>query len=239
MQFFKKLHSKFKHGLSTIYYQDVVRYEILKTRAFTETTSKAAEIHVLVSKHDWLNLVWALKSFYHYSERDYSLCIHDDGTLTLQQKDILSNHFPNSRLIEKTAADQRMLKLLQNHPRCLEFRKSNNLSPKVLDSIEYLESDRMVFFDSDLLFFDKPEKMLKRIEDRNYQLNSLNRDATKAYMDIVEPKLVKKLTGVNLQEKINSGLGLVHKKSIQLSWIEEFLGLPPLLGLAVPLAKLS
>jgi hypothetical protein len=26
--------------------------------------------------------MWTLKTFYHYSNRHYALCIHDDGTLT-------------------------------------------------------------------------------------------------------------------------------------------------------------
>ena len=74
--------SNYRHGLPTAYYRDVVRPRILRTPALTGTGSNVCEIHVLTSSGDWLNLICALKSFYHFSRRAYSLCIHDDGTLS-------------------------------------------------------------------------------------------------------------------------------------------------------------
>ncbi|RYX82792.1 hypothetical protein EON83_17655 [bacterium] len=215
---------KFKHGLRTAYYRDVVRPRILQTRPVTDTSDLSCEIHVLTSASDWLNLLWALKSFYHYSKRHYALCIHDDGSLTDDIRATLLKHFPQARLVKRADADQHAYERLENYPRSLEFRKKNLLAPKIFDFPAEAKSKRMLLLDSDVLFFAEPTTLLERIEDPNYQLNTVNRDAKEA--SLVDPKTVKQQTGVNCVECFNSGLGLIFIDSLRLDWIEEFLKIP-------------
>lgn len=222
------LKQKYEHGLGTAYWRDVVRPKILQTQAIVETDDPWCEIHVLTSAKDWLNLVWALKSFYVASRRRYALCIHDDGTLEAEQITALKQHFPNARFIDRSTADQRLFQELSHHPRCLEFRKTNQLSPKVFDFAAYLESDRMLLLDSDVLFFEEPTELLRRTEAPDYLLNSVNADVASAYT--VKSKTVLEHCNVQLIDCFNSGLGLIHKASLNLDWIEEFLGLPDVVG---------
>ena len=63
------LRTRLRHGLTTLYFRDVVRPRILRTPPVTGLDDTAAEIHVLTSADDWLNLVWTLKSFYAVSPR--------------------------------------------------------------------------------------------------------------------------------------------------------------------------
>ncbi|MEO1180564.1 MAG: hypothetical protein AAFX51_06850 [Cyanobacteria bacterium J06636_28] len=219
-----KVRQKYEHGLTVAHYRDTVRPRILKTRPIDNTVGTDCEIHVLTSAKDWLNLMWALKSFYWASNRHYALCIHDDGTLTSKHRDIFQHHFPKARVIERKIADDFVLAGLSNHPRCLEFRKNNHLAPKVFDFAAYLNSDRMLLLDSDILFFEEPTALLNRIENPQYQLNTVNGDTASAFT--VDPALVKKQCGFEMVERFNSGLGLIHKASINLDWIEEFLNLP-------------
>ncbi|HEY9698669.1 MAG TPA: hypothetical protein V6D10_15510 [Trichocoleus sp.] len=223
-----KVRQKYEHGLHTAYYRDSVRFRILDTKPITRNTNKTCEIHVLTYEKDWLNLIWALKTFYYYSNRHYALCIHDDGTLTADNRATLQHHFPDARIIDRENADRRVLASLKNYPRCLEFRKTNHLSPKVFDFREYLESERMLLLDSDVLFFSEPTALLQRIEDPDYQLNTVNGDVASAYT--IEPEVVKAKLGFDVLDRFNSGLGLIHKQSMRLDWIEEFLGLPDILG---------
>src|SRR5579872_3609402 len=90
-----KFRQTFKHGPAVAYYRDVVRPKILRTRPITGTSDNRCELHVLTSKQDWLNLIWALKSFYHASGRRYRLCIHEDGSLPQESLDHLRRHFPD------------------------------------------------------------------------------------------------------------------------------------------------
>jgi len=111
-----QLRQTFEHGVRTAYYRDIVRPRITATapvRGLKETT---CEIHVLTSSEDWLNLLWALKSFYWASKRRYALCIHDDGSLDDEHKATLREHFPEARLIERETADDRVLPSLDVYP---------------------------------------------------------------------------------------------------------------------------
>lgn len=223
-----QVRQKYQHGFQTAHYRDTVRFRILDTQPILNTTDRTCEIHVLTYEKDWLNLIWALKTFYHYSGRRYALCIHDDGTLTDDHRATLQHHFPDARVIDRPTADRHVLTTLANHPRCLEFRKTNHLSPKVFDFAAYLESDRMLLLDSDVLFFAEPTALLQRIEDPNYRLNSVNADVASAYT--VDPAIIQQQFGFELIERFNSGLGLIHKTSLNFDWIEEFLALPTILG---------
>ncbi|MEP7340415.1 MAG: hypothetical protein ABI977_21975 [Acidobacteriota bacterium] len=223
-----KLHQRFGHGLGTAYYRDIVRPRILKTPPVEGTTDSGCEIHALTYSKDWLNLIWTLKSFYAVSGRKYALCIHDDGSLDDAARGALRQHFPAARLILRAEADAKLAEVLRDYPRCLKFRNTNLLAPKVFDFIAYLQSDRMGLFDSDLLFFQEPTVYLRRVEDASYRKNTFNADCGgSAYS--VEPDLVRQQLGFDLQPMVNSGLGLIHRDSIRWDWIEEFLALPGIL----------
>jgi hypothetical protein len=223
-----KVQQKYEHGWQTAHFRDTVRSRILNTKPITQTTDRTCEIHVLTCAKDWLNLMWTLKTFYRYSERHYALCIHDDGTLTESDRATFKHHFPNARIIPRPDADARVFAELVNYPRCLEFRKNNHLSPKVFDFACYLESDRMLLLDSDILFFQEPIVLLQRIENSDYFLNTVNGDTQSAYT--VDPMTVKEKCHVDLIDRFNSGLGLIHKASLNFDWIEEFLALPDIMG---------
>ena len=138
---------------------------------------------------DWLDLVWALKSFYFSTGRHYALCIHEDGSLKQFGLNSLRRHFPAARIILRAEADAKLAEVLRAFPRSLEFRNTNLLAPKVFDFIAFLESDRMGLFDSDLLFFAEPTIYLQRVEDPAYRRNTFNADCGDAYT--VEPDAVR------------------------------------------------
>lgn len=221
-----RLNQKFAHGLRVAWYRDVVRPRILNTPPIAETSDHRYEIHVLTSRHDWLNLIWSLKSFYAASGRRYALCIHEDGTLDPFALSSLQQHFPTARIIRRQEADQRLADELRGFPRSAQFRKANLLALKVFDFVAFLQADRMVLFDSDLLFFDEPAVYLSRLEDGNYRLNAFNADCDSAYT--VDAEAVQTRLGFELLARVNSGFGIVHRDSIRLEWIEEFLALPGL-----------
>lgn len=223
-----KFKQKFGHGVRVAYWRDVVRPRILRTRAVVGATDRTCEIHVMTSKDDWLNLLWALKSFYWASRRHYALCIHDDGTLRSEDVATLRTHFPEARLIERKAANERLKAGLASYPRCWQFRETNLLAPKVFDFPAYLEADRMLLLDSDVLFFEEPTELLRRIEDPSYRLNCFNADVESSYT--VDESVVREEGGFGLQPRINSGLALVHRESLKYEWVEEFLGYSGLLG---------
>lgn len=223
-----KVRHRFRGGLCASYWREVVRPRILRTPPVIGTDDRRCEIHVLTSASDWLDLMWALKSFYHHSGRRYRLCVHDDGTLGAERMAALAAHFPQARVIPRAKADDEVLPTLSAVPRCQEFRRTNHLAPKVFDFAHYLAADRMMLLDSDVLFFAEPMALVQRIEDLDYRKNSVNGDVASAYT--VDPAAVRERTGIELVERFNSGLGLIHKDSLRLDWLEEFLALSGVVG---------
>ena len=223
-----RFRTKYKHGLATAHFRDAVRPRILQTAPVRAADAQICEIHVLTSANDWLNLMWALKSFYHYSGRQYALAIHDDGTLTDEIRQTLRTHFPAARLINRAQADEQARARLKDHPRALDFRLTNHLSPKLFDFPAYLQSERMLLLDSDVLFFREPTALLERIENPNYRLNSTNKDVSDAAT--VNAETVREQCDVELMPCFNSGLGVIHRDSLNVEWIEEFLALPNIRG---------
>ena len=221
-----RLNQTFKHGLRVAWFRDVVRPRILNTPPVAETSDRRFEIHVLTSRQDWLNLIWSLKSFYAASDRRYALCIHEDGTLDPFALASLQQHFPLARIIRRQEADQRLARELVAFPRSSQFRKTNLLALKVFDFISFLQAERMVLFDSDLLFFDEPTDYLSRLEDGNYRLNAFNADCESAYT--IDAEAVRALLGFDMLARVNSGFGVIHRGSMKLEWIEEFLAVPGL-----------
>ena len=223
-----RFRQRFGHGLRVAWWRDVVRPKILRAAPVPGTVDPFAEMHVLTSESDWLNLVWTLKSFYRVAPRRYRLVIHEDGSLGEEARGHLERMFPDARMIRREAADAEVLGALADNPRCRALRETNALSLKVFDFSHYLESDRMILMDSDILFYAKPEVLIARIEDPSYRLNSVNGDVSSAYT--VDPAVVRDRMGFDMVEGYNSGLGLIHRDSMRLDWIEEFLGLPGIIG---------
>lgn len=222
----QQLRQRYQHGLSTAHYRDAIAPRILYSKPVLDTTDLTGEIHLFTSQMDWVNAVWALKSFYYVSQRRYALCIHEDGSLTPEQIQQLQSHFPRARVVDRATADAFVFSQLAAYPRCLKFRQTNLLSPKVFDFLLYLNSDRLLLLDSDVLFFQTPTALLHSLDDSSYSLNLLNRDIASAYT--VEPETAASV-GVELRPRLNSGLGLIHRRSLNLAWLEEFLELPNIL----------
>lgn len=210
-------------GVRATYFRERVAPRILLTPPIPDTTDGRCEIHALTCAADWLGCMWALKTFYWHSGRSYRLCIHEDGTVSPADQETLRRHFPAARLITRARADARAAELLAPYPRTQEFRRQNVLAPKLIDFHAFLESDRLLSMDSDVLFFGPPTALIERIERSSPLLNAWNADCGDSYT--VRPEDVERELGFRLLPRINAGLGVVHRDSIRLEWLEEFLGL--------------
>ncbi|MEO7317841.1 MAG: hypothetical protein ABIZ56_02505 [Chthoniobacteraceae bacterium] len=222
------LKTKFSHGLSVAHYRDGVRPRILSMPPLDFPEDRSGEIHVLTSEDDWLNLIWALRSFHKSTGRNYALCIHDDGSLRAKAMGILRTTFPHARIISRSVSDARMAEVLAAFPGCRGLRTTNKLSLKVFDFAAFLEADRMILLDSDILFFDKPTALLTALHDPHFTHNTLNKDWGDGYT--IDLAATRPFLDFDCPPRLNSGLGVIHKSSLRLDWIEQFLTLPGILS---------
>ncbi len=223
-----RIRQKYGDGLRAAYYRDVVRHRILAMPAIAPADDDGCEIHVLTSSRDWLNLLWVLKSFYRYSGRAYRLCIHDDGSLDDSTLDILAEHCTHARIVARSDADSRLAPLLKPYPRAQSFRNTNPLALKVFDFAAFLTGERMLLLDSDVLFFSRPQALIDRIEDPRYELNTLNRDWRYGYS--ISMDTAREGLSFDFVENINSGLGLIHRRTMDFDRLESFLALPGIMS---------
>ena len=228
---------RYARGPRTAWAIDTLRPRILRTPPVHTPSpiDTRVEAHVLTSQNDWLNLTWCLKSFYAVAGGSgdavpVALCIHDDGSLKADAIHALCSHFPGARLVHRGEADEVVPATLAGLPKCISFRSENQLAQKVFDFRHYLARtcDRMLLLDSDVLFFSRPDELLERLSLPGYRKNSVNSDIASAYT--ISPEDALRLSGVALVERFNSGLGLIHRDSIRIEWIEEFLNLPDILS---------
>ena len=213
-------------GPRAAWYRERVRPRILDAAPVTDTVDERVELHVLTSARDWLDLMWGLKSFYWASGRRYRLCIHDDGSLDDEALGALAAHFPHGRIITRSDADALMADRLDAYPRTKAFRDSNILALKATDFAAYLEGERMLLFDSDLLFFSEPFALLDRLESDRFSINAFNADVASAY--VVEPQDAREQFNIFLLPLVNSGLGVIQRDLIRYDWLEEFLEFEPI-----------
>jgi hypothetical protein len=221
--YYLKFQQKFGKGIRPYYYKEWIGPKILETRPLTGNHNSDIECHVLTWRGDWVNVIWMLKSLYHYGNINYRLCIHEDGTLSKEIINTLRKHFPDSRVIARSEADDKLNSYLKKYPRSKQFRDTNPLALKVYDFNYYLEAERMLLLDSDILFFSRPAEMIRRLEDRHYNKNSLNKDWSDGYS--INYESIQPTLNFEFPFLINSGLGLLHKGAIDAALCEEFLHL--------------
>lgn len=183
------------------------------------------EVRVLTWRRDWMNLIWALKSFYHFADVDYPLYIHDGGLVENQAERLLA-HFPDAVFVPSKEADAFVIAELDRRGlrRCLEYRKRNPSTRKLFDYFLMTRAESMVCIDSDIVFFRRPDLLLAPPE--GLPVNRYNRDLAEYYS--MTPDELDQAFGIRPPSRINSGLSVVRCASIDLEAVDRWLEHPKL-----------
>ncbi len=209
-----------REGLLNFLKRKSIQSKILKTAPIpTELDHNEVEVHCLTWRKDYLNIIWSLKTFYKFLDVKYPLVIHDGGLLQYQIK-ILQDHFPNARIIKRSDSDTEITKYLEKHnySKSVAYRKSNVATLKVFDYFYYSRAKRIVHVDSDIVFFNRPQEFISAIKQGK---NVYNKDFQFAYSISIEE--AQKLAGCTVPVNINSGLFVLDRDALDLSFIESCL----------------
>lgn len=205
-----------KSDRDLVYYKKIYRKKILTTPPVTCEAQGLFEIHTIISEQDFLNAIWALKSFYHYSGLQSGLVFHDDGSLTASSRDALLSHFPHARVISKENSEAEMTNFLVEHPHLQRARANENFycARKLLDILFYSNGENLLILDSDILFFQYPRELIDCIQSGRPCFNS---DYQSHYANGSAEILEKR--GIPLLKNFNAGL-LLLRKSFYLDHLE-------------------
>jgi hypothetical protein len=196
-----------------------VQRRILATPSIETSAEGPVEVRMLTWHRDWLNCLWALKSFYCFSGVQYPLYIHDGG-LKPENIEQLKDHFPNAVIVAAQEAEEKVAAKFKaaGWTRCLAYRGKNLATRKLFDFFALSRASQIISIDSDILFFERPTEL---VEHFSTGVNLYNRDLQFGYS--MSGKELFAAFGLSVEPLINSGLSRVEVKSIDFGLIEEWL----------------
>lgn len=197
----------------------------------TETVHQhgPVEVHLLCHERDYLQAIWALKSFYRYSDVTYPLVIHVQGRAYGRMATRLQRHFPAARIVLQHEADAVVEEWLSRRGllRLLSARRTSPYMLKLTDFLLMSRAVHLLTIDSDVLFFRCPTDLLAASE-KPLSVNLFQRDPANNYNLSREQALAD--LGIALAPRINVGLMLFARESIDLFRCEEYLAHPDVAG---------
>ena len=206
--------------------RDILRTVPVRTDPTEGGASPECEVHILVWDRDHLMGLWAAKSFYASSGVNWPLFWHQGGSLSARAVDRLRQHFPDSRLVAMCAADRTVNAALDanglTHLRAARTRAF--MLRKLVDPVLLGRSPYLLLLDTDVLFFERPTELLDAIAFGK-PVGVFNRDQKCWYT--VSQEVARERFGIELPDRLNAGLGLVPRRSLDLDLADRWLGASP------------
>jgi hypothetical protein len=176
-------------------------------------------VHGLICSRDVNMALEGFSSLLKFSDIPINLLLHDDGSLTSKDREVLLSGLPGSQIILRSHADAEMEESLKNYPNCRLYRKEYVYGLKLLD-ISLMSDGDFGYCDSDILFM-RPFKNLFKWPDSKTSAIFMQ-DYLDAYSMLPWYLIGKQNT--KLVSKVNAGLIFFRKKDYDLDFIEWFLG---------------
>jgi hypothetical protein len=214
-----------REGWSAAWRRWRIQRRILDTPPLPTAEAGPVEVRVLTWRRDWVNLIWALKSFYFFADVDYPLYIHDGGLLP-RQAQALRKHFPDARFVPGAEADSRFPAELRRRRlhRSAEYRGKNVSTRKLFDFVLDSTAEHLVTIDSDIVFFRRPSALL--LPPEGLSRNRYNKDD--GYWYSMSECELEEAFGLRPPPAVNSGLAVFRRESIDLDAVERYLAHPKL-----------
>ncbi len=190
-------------------------------RPFWTEKLQSVPVHVLTGAKDWELAAWMLASWCYFSESGWPLVIHDDGTLPPTAAATFQKISSEVRVISRAEADREMELVLKQFPFAYEYRAMHPLALKLFDVPHFTTGERMMIFDSDLLFFNYPGEVMDWVGSPPDETSWFNEDVAEGSLVTVEE--AKEELGVTLWPRVNSGLCLLHHPVVNFEFCDRAL----------------
>ena len=126
-------------------------------------------VHFLTCHRDMDMLLWSLGSWFHFVPDSGKVYIHDDGTLTGADRELLKSYDPDLVIIDYAKSSEAVLEKLRGFPRAHASRgksladKRYVFNLKLIDPLFAGGSGCKLILDSDLLWFQRPVALLEAL----------------------------------------------------------------------------
>ncbi len=173
------------------------------------------EVHMLLHAGKFLEGMWGLYSCLHHAGDALRPVLHSDGSLDADHFALVRRLFPNVRIVERAAADQRVRDKTQGRTFIRRHRESSIFSLKLVDPLLFAETDRYIMCDSDVLVFRDPQALYS-VVDGNHRYSQDNNDV--AYSAL--PDDLEKAAGHPVVRRLNAGVLSISRSRLSIDEIE-------------------
>lgn len=174
------------------------------------------EVHSLVCSKHVYGYLFAIVSFLKY-HNDVSVVVHDDGTLSKDDRKLILNCVNGARIISKEEADKEVNPLLQNHPECRRYRDEFVNAKQLFDFAFLSKGKKIIGLDSDTLFLNEPKELIDWI-------NGDERVIKYGYEpELSSQKEFRSLFNLDSDDGVNIGFLCFFEDIINLNLIENIL----------------
>ena len=215
---------------------NVLRSILLFSLRYTPTISvaKSTEDVTLCSltSHDHLPLYLIFfKSFLFMSRRSLPILAVDDGTLNWEDITLLHRHLPGIRVVRKKDADRLIVPMLTKFHYAKRYRMDlhpaiTTHNQKLFDPVLLTNTARCILIDSDVLFFSKPELIIRWIEHPSSKTLLLKYD--KAFIEksnrwgVLVFRILAKLQHTPQAAYYNTGIVCMNRTLFDLRLVEAY-----------------
>jgi len=176
-------------------------------------------VRTLICHRDVSLAIHCLSTVLHLSAEPVQLVLHEDGSLTSEDRQQIAEHLPGARLFDRVTADQLMAERLAAHPHALAFRQSSVWGLKLFDVV-LAEPGYCFYLDSDIRFFRPFSGLFVEKAVRN-RCVFLRDTVWQAYS--VRPWHLFRRHGLRLASGMNTGLTLCDPSVFDLDLVDWFL----------------
>lgn len=218
---YREIKRVIRHGPGYPYRRYVAPARILKGIRVQTDEHGDITVCVLTSRYDWQMCLWALVSFYKFSGLRLPLLIYSDGSLKGHHTDGIRSVFPNARIVDPAAADAAVTDALAAFPNCRQFRLMQPCARRIIDFPILCKSRSILMLDSDILFFRKPEELVKQLNQDQSGSFVFERDVQHAYFASSDE--IRERFGVEVSARANCGIMLADISHFRYELLEQWL----------------
>jgi hypothetical protein len=175
-------------------------------------------VHFLSGHRFWWQTIWCAVSLARHAARSFQWHIHDDGTLTEEQAHHLRQALGEFTVVhsrEELAARVDALLPADRFPTLRDRHRHYPHLRKLVDP-HLAQPGWNLVLDSDMLFFRRPDFLLRWLEAPDRPLHLVDCQSSYGY----PAESLKRLAGRPLPERVNVGACGLNSRELDWDWIE-------------------
>lgn len=189
-------------------------------------SGSAVSVHVVTGERDWPAAAWALASWCCFTEAEWPLLIHDDGTLSDRGATQLLASFPAARIIRRAEADAALQPVVMAYPFCESFRAQHASALRVLDLPHFAAGERFIALAPDVLFFRHPREIMDWVQSGEFSCWLLADAEAKPGVSRAD---ARDELGIDLRAQASDAIALLTRASLDLDFLDTALARTSLL----------